>query len=206
MRTGSPMSSTNTSPPRAIRPASSTRPTASSMVMKKRVTSGWVTVTGPPLRNCSASTDSSEPREPRTLPNRTAEKTPVPRLRASRALAWTISSARRLLAPRTEVGSAALSVEISTNRSTPVASAASTRWSVPSTFDFTASEGCRSSSGRCLWAAAWKTTSGLRSRKICWIRGRSRMSAMTSESSVSSASPQISSCRRCRFDSSWSSM
>ena len=45
--------------------------TASSTVMKYRVTSGWVTVTGPPVSTCADSAVSTEPRLPSTLPNRT---------------------------------------------------------------------------------------------------------------------------------------
>ena len=71
MRTGSPMSSTNISPALAMLAASMTSPTASSTVMKKRVTSGWVTVTGSPFSICSDSTDRNEPRLPSTLPKRT---------------------------------------------------------------------------------------------------------------------------------------
>src|SRR3954453_8028198 len=47
--TGSPMSRTNTSPlPAPMSPARITSCTASGIVMKKRVISGCVTVTGPP--------------------------------------------------------------------------------------------------------------------------------------------------------------
>ena len=47
MRTGSPMSSTNTSPRPPIAPAWTTSDTASGIVMKNRVISGCVTVSGP---------------------------------------------------------------------------------------------------------------------------------------------------------------
>ncbi len=46
--TGSPMSSTKTSPPSAMPVASITSCTASGIVMKKRVISACVTVIGPP--------------------------------------------------------------------------------------------------------------------------------------------------------------
>ena len=42
--------------------------------MKKRVMSGWVTVTGPPRSICDLKIGTTEPDEPRTLPKRTAEK------------------------------------------------------------------------------------------------------------------------------------
>ena len=48
IRTGSPMSSANTSPPWDSEPERITSWTASGIVMKKRVISGSVTVTGPP--------------------------------------------------------------------------------------------------------------------------------------------------------------
>ncbi len=71
IRTGSPMSRTNVSAYSAIAAVSSTSPTASSTVMKNRVTSGWVTVTGWSRAIWSASTDRNEPRLPSTLPKRT---------------------------------------------------------------------------------------------------------------------------------------
>ncbi len=52
--------------------ACSTSSTASGMVMKKRVTSGWVTVTGPPSMICFWNSGTTEPLEPSTLPKRTA--------------------------------------------------------------------------------------------------------------------------------------
>src|SRR6266851_1311524 len=107
MRTGSPMSRTKVSPASAMLAASMTRPTASSTVMKKRVTSGWVTVTASPFSICSDSTVRNEPRLPRTLPKRTEANRVEPPARD-----WTIISAIRLVAPRMETGSAALSVQI----------------------------------------------------------------------------------------------
>ena len=149
------MSSTNVSAYSAMAAASSTRPTASSTVMKNRETSGWVTVTGSARAIWSASTDRNDPRLPRTLPKRTEASVTGPP-----AARWTTSSASRLLAPSTEVGSAALSVEMRTKRLVPCRIAASSTFWVPCTLDFTASHGWRSSSGRCLCAAAWKTSSG----------------------------------------------
>ena len=52
-------------------PACTTSSHASGIVMKYRVTSGWVTVTGPPAAICALKVCSIEPRDPRTLPKRT---------------------------------------------------------------------------------------------------------------------------------------
>ena len=71
MRTGSPMSSTSTSPGSPMAPAWIVSATDSSDVMKYRVTSGSVTVIGPPSRTCRSNTPSTDPFEPSTLPNRT---------------------------------------------------------------------------------------------------------------------------------------
>ena len=67
-------------------------------------------------------------------------------------------SAIRFEYPRTLVGLAALSVEMLTKCSTPISWAASSNVSVPTTLVLTASTGYCSSIGRCLRAAAWKTT------------------------------------------------
>ena len=69
--TGSPMSSTSASPGAPIAAAWMTSWQASSIVMKKRVTSGWVTVSGPPSAIWRANDASTDPRLPSTLPNRT---------------------------------------------------------------------------------------------------------------------------------------
>ena len=187
MRTGSPMSSTKVSPSSAMLADSMTNPTASSTVMKNRVTSGCVTVTASPFSICSDSTDRNEPRLPRTLPKRTDANLVNPP-----ACACTIISATRFDAPRIDIGSAALSVEIRMNRSTPVSTAASTRCLVPMTLDLIPSHGLRSRSGRCLCAAAWNTTSNLRSSKSCLIRWLSLMSAINSSSLSSRAWPSSS--------------
>ena len=71
MRTGSPISSKNKSPPRESTAAWSTNWAASGMVMKKRMISGWVRVIGPPLAICSRNSGTTEPDEPSTLPKRT---------------------------------------------------------------------------------------------------------------------------------------
>ena len=56
----------------AMAPACSTRLTASGMVMKYRVMSSLVTVTGPPSRIWRRNVGTTLPRLPSTLPNRTA--------------------------------------------------------------------------------------------------------------------------------------
>ncbi len=74
IETGSPMSSAYTSPPRASEPERMTSWTASGIVMKKRVISGSVTVTGPPAAIWRRKIGTTEPEEPSTLPKRTAQK------------------------------------------------------------------------------------------------------------------------------------
>jgi hypothetical protein len=73
IRTGSPISSANTSPPCASEPERMTSCTASGIVMKNRVISGSVTVTGPPAAIWRRKIGTTEPEEPSTLPNRTAQ-------------------------------------------------------------------------------------------------------------------------------------
>jgi hypothetical protein len=63
-----------------------------------------------------------------------------------------------------EVGLTALSEEIRTKRSAAQARAASAIERVPKRLLFRAWAGWSSMSGTCLWAAAWKTTCGRRSR------------------------------------------
>src|SRR6478672_681772 len=55
-----------------IAPAWTTRDDASGIVMKNRVISGFVTVTGPPRSICLRKIGITEPDEPSTLPKRTA--------------------------------------------------------------------------------------------------------------------------------------
>ena len=97
--TCSPISRTNTSPSVPIEPASRTSWQASGMSMKKRSTSGWVTVIGPPLCICAANACTTEPREPSTLPKRTETYRPG-WVRAKSAVS---RSATRLLWPRMPV-------------------------------------------------------------------------------------------------------
>jgi hypothetical protein len=76
IRTGLPISSTSASPSRPIAAAWMTSWTASCTVMKYRLTSGSVTVIGPPAATCAANAVSTEPRLPSTLPNRTLRYVP----------------------------------------------------------------------------------------------------------------------------------
>src|SRR6478736_2590919 len=158
IRTGSPMSSTNTWPRPPIAPACTTSETASGIVMKYRVISGWVTVTGPPRSICLRKIGITLPDELRTLPKRTATK----RVATSRRCPndSTIHSQRAFDCPITVFGLTALSVEMKTNRSTPNSAASSTRIRVPTTLFRTDSSGCVSSIATCLYAAAWNTTVG----------------------------------------------
>ena len=75
-------------------------------------------------------------------------------------------------------GCTALSVEMKTKFRTPNSSARSATHLVPPTLFWTASPMLHSISGTCLWAAAWKTTSGRYSWKSCRIRGWSVTLAM----------------------------
>ena len=64
------MLNTNISPPLPIVTASSTSLHASEISMKKRITRGSVTVTGPPSRICCLKRGITEPFEPSTFPKR----------------------------------------------------------------------------------------------------------------------------------------
>ena len=129
MRTGSPMSSTKTWPRPPIAPACTTSETASGIVMKYRVISGWVTVTGPPRSICLRKIGITLPDELSTLPKRTATN------RVATSRRWpndsTIHSQSAFDWPITVFGLTALSVEMKTNRSTPNSAASSTRMRVP---------------------------------------------------------------------------
>src|SRR3990172_5911660 len=137
--------------------------------------SGWVRVIGPPWAICRLNNGTMLPRLPSTFPKRTETKARPDRCAASR----TMSSAMRLVAPMTLYGWTALSVEIKTNRSVPQPRAALTTVCVPRTLLLTASSTLTSIRGTCLWAAAWKTTSGRNRSKTLSMRGWSRMSAIT---------------------------
>ena len=88
------MSSTNTWPERPIDPAWTISETASGIVMKKRVISGWVTLTGPPRSIWRRKIGITLPDEPSTLPKRTATKRVGTSVRAP--YASTIHSQTRL--------------------------------------------------------------------------------------------------------------
>ena len=93
--------------------------------MKKRVRSGWRTVTGPPRSICRRKIGITEPDEPSTLPNRTATKRVAT---SSRSAYDSISHSQTAFDwPIMFRGFAALSVEIRTKRSTSASIAASTR-------------------------------------------------------------------------------
>src|SRR3984893_8693988 len=114
-----------------------TRSQASRMVMKYRTISGWVTVTGPPASIWALNFGTTEPLEARTLPKRTAIRRmgglPPLVLMRTASSAWQYISARRLVAPSTETGSIALSVEIITMASAPAFNAASATLTDPNT-------------------------------------------------------------------------
>jgi hypothetical protein len=156
--TGSPMSSTKISPRPPMAPAWTTSDTASGMVMKYRVISGCVTVTGPPRAIWRRKIVITLPAEPSTLPKRTATK------RVEMSLRWPKASMTHsqiaLHWPYTARGFSALSVETSTKRRAPNSTATSAITFVASTLLRTASIGFASMSGTCLYAAAWKTTVG----------------------------------------------
>ena len=150
------MSRTNISPPLAIPPAVKTNETASGIVMKYLIISGWVTVTGPPFFICSLKRGITDPFEPKTFPNLTATNSVYSLFLA---IDWIISSQTLFEAPMTLVGLTALSVDIKTNFLTLYLFADIATFKVPKTLFFTASSGSVSIKGTCLWAAAWKTTS-----------------------------------------------
>ena len=87
-----------------------------------------------------------------------------------------------------------------------MASAAAITLAVPWTLVFHASAGNRSRTGRCLSAAAWKTTCGRCTSKIASSAARSRMSPSTNSSESSRALPCIDIDRACSADSSRSSI
>ena len=127
--------------------------------MKKRVISGWVTVTGPPRSIWRRKIGITLPEEPSTLPKRTAMKRVGMSCRWPKA--WTIHSQSAFDWPITVFGFTALSVDTSTKlrASNSIATSAIVR--VPSVLLRTDSSGFASMSGTCLYAAAWKTTPGV---------------------------------------------
>ena len=127
------------------------------MVIKYRIMSLWVTVTGPPFSICFLNSGITEPLLPSTLPNRTATNSVL----EWRFIICTTISHILLEAPMMLVGLTALSVEIRTNRSVPYLSAAFAVLYVPNTLFLIASFGLSSINGTCLCAAAWYTILGL---------------------------------------------
>ena len=151
--------------------------------------SGWVTVSGPPRSNWRWNNGTTEPVLPSTLPKRTVTQrmavfaSPpmpawVPAVRAATSRAWQYISASRLDAPMTLVGFTALSVEISTIASAPVARAASATWRVPAALVSRPSNGFASTIGTCFSAAAWNTSSGRSASNTARMRASSRISAI----------------------------
>ena len=121
--------------------------------------SGCVTVTGPPASICALNFGTTEPLDASTLPKRTAISrigvVPAGARRVrSASSAWQYISAKRLVAPSTETGSIALSVEIITIADAPAAAAASATLTEPNTLVLTPSSQFCSRIGTCLSAAA----------------------------------------------------
>ena len=141
------MSSTKMSPDWPTPPAWTISWTASGIVMKKRVISGSVTVTGPPSRIWRRNVGITEPDEPSTLPKRTAMKRVPGRSCASASTTYSQSA---LEAPIAVSEMTALSVETSTKRSTPASAASSARARVARTLLRSALNGLISISGTCL--------------------------------------------------------
>ena len=158
MRTGSPMSSTKISPRPPIEPAWTTSETASGMVMKYRVISACLTVTGPPRSIWRRKIGITLPEEPRTFPKRTPTKRVATSVRCPHAS--TIHSQTAFDWPIRFFGFAALSVETSTKRLASNSTATSARTRVTRVLLRTDSTGFASSRPTCLYAAAWKTTAG----------------------------------------------
>ena len=136
--------------------AKSTKSTASSRFIRKRVISGLVMVTGFPALICSIKRGMTDPLEHITLPYLVQQMTVSPLSAATRAFAATTCSIIAFEMPIALIGYAALSVERQTIFLTPSSMAACRRLSVPSTLVRTASIGKNSQLGTCLSAAAWK--------------------------------------------------
>ncbi|MCY1249475.1 hypothetical protein D9M72_630160 [compost metagenome] len=114
--------------------------------------SACVSVIGPPASICLRNNGTTEPLEPSTLPKRTIEKQ-VSELCCARPC--NAISATRLLAPMMFVGRTALSVLIRTKLGTLHSMAIRAVVSVPIALFRTPSPGLCSTSGTCLYAAAW---------------------------------------------------
>ena len=116
--------------------------------MKKRVTSGWVTVTGPPRAICSVKMGTTLPLEASTFPKRT-EMNWVAEF-CSALMDWTMRAATRLVSPMTLVGSTALSVETSTKCDARLWAAMRATLRVPTILLRTVSRGFLSARETCL--------------------------------------------------------
>ncbi len=151
------MRGTKISPPRMRAKFSSTKSTPCCSVIQKRVMRSSVMgrlFAPSAIRRSNSGT--TEPREPTTLPYRTAAK----RVRAppTMLLAATNSlSEASLVAPYRLIGFAALSVDRAITLSTSLAMAARITFSAPCTFVLMHSMGLYSAAGTCLRAAAWIT-------------------------------------------------
>ena len=126
-----------------------------------------MTVTGPPRAICLRKVGITLPDDPSTFPKRTPQNfVPV----FSRwPQASTSHSQSAFVWPMTFFGATALSVETRTNRFAPNSTAALATVRVTSVLFRTASAGFASTSGTCLYAAAWKTTPGRYFSKTCRI-------------------------------------
>ena len=155
-------------------------------------------------RSARASTCSSEPRLPSTLPKRTASSD---RGRP----AWPLDAPARRAAwsPRAPRSGRRPCRSRSARTARPrTASAASTRFSVPSDVGLHALAGVPLEERQVLVGRRVEDDlrAGTRGRSGA-IRARSRMSATTTVVGVEQRlCPSSSSCSRCRFDSSWSSI
>ena len=116
------------------------------MVIKKRVISLCVTVTGPPFLICCLNNGITDPFEPNTFPKRVVINFVFP-FSCKQEICI---SAIRLVAPITFVGFTALSVDTITNFSAWYLMASSAIFLVPEIFTRTASYGFASIKGTCL--------------------------------------------------------
>ena len=143
--------------------------------------SSWVTVTGPPSLIWFMKSGITEPFEPKTFPNLTATNSVLD----FSLYVWTNISQILFVVPITDVGFTALSVEIKTNLETSFLSQALITFNVPKTLFLIAEVELFSISGTCLWAAAWKTTSGLYFPKIISILSASLIDSISTTRSKS---------------------
>ena len=157
------MSSTKTSPPLAMIEVFITKLTASFIVIKNLVTFLSVNVTGPPDFIWFRNFGTTEPEDPNTFPNRTIENLVNLDLFWK---AWIISSDNLFEAPIILVGLTALSLLISIKLDILYFNDKSAKINVPKTLFFIPTIGFSSTILTCLYAAAWKTMSGLCFLKI----------------------------------------